>query len=478
MTALSKTRRRILLYSLIAFFLIAAPFVIFYSIGIFVDIRSRTLMPTGGIFIKTNIAGAKVFLNNALIKENSFLSHGALLNDITQGAYLLRVEKDHYRPWQKEITVKNGIVSEYRNIFLVPQEPAETTIFQITSPAMAIKTLVPASDTTALVTVSENEDTQLFLLDTTANRITATGIHHVLETELSPTGQKLLIKNTAGKNAINWTIADITNNAFQIVASLPTHISYLANNVTKTISPQTIKKISFHPLDENKLYIQDGQSNLLIYDITTRTANFVTSNVNSFYPTSQGIFFLDKNGFLALSNFLGKQISVLDNKGFFLTNIPSKFIFLPTQNALGIIDQGGGLFLLSDPTTELRVLASDTSDAAFSPSEEKIAYWNTNEIKIMWLQDNKESPFEKTGDIKTIITTNGKETIRDALWLDDNLHILYLTDKRIVLSEIDSRGGTSATNVIDVNANHFFYNPDNKKIYWVNKNLLRSISLE
>lgn len=478
MSALSKTRRRILLYGLMAFFLIAAPFVIFYSIGVFIDIRSRTLLPTGGIFIKTNITGAKIFLNGALAKENSFLSRGALLNDITQGTYLLRVEKERYQPWQKEIAVKNGTVSEYRNIFLIPQEPAETTVFQITSPSMAIKTIAPAGDTSAVITISENEDSRLFLLDTTTNRMTATGIRHILETELSPTKQKLLIKTAAGKNDASWTVADIGNNEFRIIASLPPRISYLVNGVTKTILLKTIKKNSFHPLDENKLYLQDDKTNLFLYDTASRTADFVISNVNSFFPAQNGIFFLDKNGFLALSDFLGKQIAVLDKKGFFLTNTPSKFISSPANGALGIIDQGGGLFFLSDPSEELHILAHDTTDAAVSPSGDKIAYWNTQTINVMWLKDNKESPFEKSGDATTVFKTDGKETIRDVIWLGGNAHLLYLTDRRIVLSEIDPRGGILASTVIDANASRFFYDADNKKIYWANKNLIRSISLE
>ncbi|MBU6415282.1 PEGA domain-containing protein [Patescibacteria group bacterium] len=476
--ALSKTRRRILLYGLTALFLIAAPFVIFYSIGIFVDLRSRTLLPTGGIFVKTNVTGAKVFLNGALAKENSFLSRGALLNDITEGAYLLRVEKERYQPWQKKVVVKNGTVSEFRNIFLIPQEPAETTVFQITSPAMAIKTIDPAAGASAVITISENEDTRLFLLDTATNQITNTDVRHVLETALSPTKQKLLIKTFAKENNANWTVADISNDEFRIIASLPQRISYFANNAAKTILLKTIKKISFHPLDENKLYLQDNQTNLFLYDTASQTANLVISNVNSFFPAQNGIFFLDKNGFLAFSDFLGKQITVLDKKGFFLTNVPSKFISSPASSALGIIDQGGGLFFLSDPAEELRMLAHDTANAAISPFSDKIAYWNRQEINILWLKDSKESPFEKSGDITAVFKTDGKETIRDAVWLDDNVHLLYLTDKRIVLSEIDPRGGILASTVIDVNANHFFYDPNGKKIYWANKNLIRSISLE
>ncbi len=477
MTALSKTRRRILLYGLISLFLIAAPFVIFYSIGIFVDIRSRTLMPTGGIFIKTNITGAKVFLNNALAKENSFLSHGALLNNVSQGSYTLRVEKEKYRPWQKKVEVTNGLVSEYRTIFLIPKEPPETTIFQITAPHMAITTIAPPIHNIAIATISENEDNQLFLLDTANDIVTPSGIKHVFKTKLSPSGQKLLLKKTE-KGITNWAIANTSKNTLRISASIPSQISYLTGETIKMVTTRTSKAISFHPLDETKLYIQDSQNNLLLYDTVNQKTTFISSNVNSFYPTESGIFFLDKNGFLATSDFPGEEIRVLDNKGLFLNNVPSKFIFSSVNNALGIIDQGGGFFIWSDASSELRTLARDTTDALFSPDGTKLAFWNKQTIKTLWLKNDTQSPFEKAGEIKTIFKTNNKEEILDITWLDDNQHILSLTNKRIILSEIDSRGGISATTIIDVNANHFFYNPDNKKIYWVNKNLLRSISLE
>lgn len=465
-----------MLYSLIALFLIAAPFIIFYSIGMFVDIRSRTLTPTGGIFIKTNVTGAKIFLNNALAKENSFLSRGALLNDVAQGAYTLRVEKEKYRSWQKKVEVTNGLVSEYRNIFLIPKEPPETTVFQITATRMAIKTITPPANGVAIATVSENEDNQLFLLDTANDTIAPSGIKHVFETKVSPSGQKLLLKRIE-KDITRWTIADINKNALRISASIPPRISYLAGKTTKTSATRTAKTILFHPVDETKLYIQDSQDNLLLYDTTNQKTAFITSNINSFYPTTNGIFFLDKNGFLAASGFLGEAIRVLDNKGLFLNSIPSKFIFSSENNALGIIDQAGGFFIWSDASSELRVVARDVADALFSPDGTKLAFWNKQTIKTIWLKNNTESPFEKAGEIKTIFKTN-KEDVRDVAWLDDNLHLLYLTGQQIVLSEIDSRGGIFASSIIDASANHFFYNPDNKKIYWVNKNLLRSISLE
>lgn len=71
--------------------------------------------------MKSNTSGISVFLNNQFVKETSFLPGGALLPNLAPGAHLLRVEKSGYQSWSKTISVEPFLVSEFRDVLLVPQ---------------------------------------------------------------------------------------------------------------------------------------------------------------------------------------------------------------------------------------------------------------------------------------------------------------------------------------------------------------------
>lgn len=117
---MKKSLRRKIFYLLIAVFVIIAPLFIAYALGYTFDLSKRSVEKIGGIFIKSKTSSLSIFLNNSFEKETSFFSGGALLPDIQPGTYLVRVEKAGFQSWSKVITVSPGVVTEMRNILMVP----------------------------------------------------------------------------------------------------------------------------------------------------------------------------------------------------------------------------------------------------------------------------------------------------------------------------------------------------------------------
>ncbi len=122
-----KSSRRKIFYTLVLAFIILTPLILAYSWGYTLDIFQGRIEKTGGIFIKSAARGLTVFLNNQLVKETPFFSGGVLLTGMEAATYLLRVEKADYQPWSKTVEVKPGIVTELRNIILIPQTLSAAT---------------------------------------------------------------------------------------------------------------------------------------------------------------------------------------------------------------------------------------------------------------------------------------------------------------------------------------------------------------
>jgi len=132
--------QRIFFWTLVFLFLALSPIIVAYSLGYTLNLRRWTLEPTGSIFLKSHLTGVSVFVNGALAKETSFLSSAALLTGLSPETHLVRLERQGHHPWSKAVAVEPWLVTELRNIILVPKPllsststPEEIAIFNATS---------------------------------------------------------------------------------------------------------------------------------------------------------------------------------------------------------------------------------------------------------------------------------------------------------------------------------------------------------
>ena len=114
-----KTRKRVF-YLLILLFLIISPLLIAYTIGYIIDLHRGLIFKVRGVFVKSWSGGFSIYLNGEFQKETSLLSSGALLTGLKPGSYILGLQKDGFKSWEKKIKVESGLVTEIRDILLVP----------------------------------------------------------------------------------------------------------------------------------------------------------------------------------------------------------------------------------------------------------------------------------------------------------------------------------------------------------------------
>jgi len=121
------TRKKQLLYitGLFLVFLILIPVIILYSMGYRLSSDFR-IVETGGIYfyeIKTN---ASVFMNGKLAKTSGILDRSLLVQNIKPGQYYVKIVKDGFHAWEKQIKVMEKEV-EVCYPLIVPEklEPVE-----------------------------------------------------------------------------------------------------------------------------------------------------------------------------------------------------------------------------------------------------------------------------------------------------------------------------------------------------------------
>lgn len=115
-------------------FLLIAPSVIFYSQGYRVDFNPPAggikIVQTGGIFLKVEPKQATVFVDEKSKKKTDFLFGTILIKNLLPGWHKIRVEKDGFHPWEKNLEIKEKEVAEAKNIILIPQNPNFTVLTQ------------------------------------------------------------------------------------------------------------------------------------------------------------------------------------------------------------------------------------------------------------------------------------------------------------------------------------------------------------
>ncbi|MHB8154513.1 MAG: PEGA domain-containing protein [Candidatus Omnitrophota bacterium] len=111
--------RGLLFYLSVLLFFIGLPFILSFALGYKFNTHTLKFVKTGLIFIKTQPAGAKIYLNGKLIAERS----PASMQELLPGAYKVALELAQHYPWKAEVEVEAGKVSRIDKVILFPKRP-------------------------------------------------------------------------------------------------------------------------------------------------------------------------------------------------------------------------------------------------------------------------------------------------------------------------------------------------------------------
>ena len=130
--------RRFIFWIFVILFIAASVIVTLFAQGWRFDFDSFRIVRTGGIFIKTTISGAKIYINDKYTGSTAgILNYTKLVDDLAPKNYNLFIHKEGYYPWNKMVEVKNGLVTELVSVTLFPLELKKIKVVQL--PAQKIE---------------------------------------------------------------------------------------------------------------------------------------------------------------------------------------------------------------------------------------------------------------------------------------------------------------------------------------------------
>lgn len=458
---LTKTKRRIIFYLAILVFFILAPLIILYSIGYTVDVKTRTILSTGGIFVKTNQAGFKLYINNTLERETSFLSTGALVTDLKPDLYVVRIEKEGFRSWQRVVHVERETISEFRSALLFPKNIREKELLDLSRRGLTVDTFhaLQGSPWVILRTPEKRGLTYLF------NR--ASGLFDAVETfsdfRWDPVGKRLLVKR---ENPVRWSLVLLAQGRLrEEQMPLPRNLG-------------TIVSADFTPGVSDEFFILNAEGALYQFSKTRRSASPILSDIHSFSPETTRLLFVTGKGFFASADLDGKNVENYGHKGLFLTEKPAQ-MQMSSKGDVFVIDSGGGFFLRQRDEPEIAPISGNVLGAEFSASGDKILFWSTNIITVMWLEDELRQPLRKAGTRERILSLPDG-ALQFAHWYGDNeTHIIFAAGKFVGVTDLDTRGDGTVKALLLDNAEGFIqYRPEANEVLRGHKSFLWSTKIQ
>jgi hypothetical protein len=176
-----------------------------------------------------------------------------------------------------------------------------------------------------------------------------------------------------------------------------------------------------------------------------RTKLTLASGVRSFEVVHSRIYVIDTKGTLERINPVSGEIEVLGNPGFSLASTSIRFVASP-NNDIALLDAAGDLFLYQNGQATFAKLGRNVASPHFDLTGEKILFIKAQDLRMLWLEDNRYQPFQKKWTEERILRLSSP--IRDAAWwYGDNAHIAIRTDDGIFLTELDGRGGRSTVEI-------------------------------
>jgi hypothetical protein len=122
---MKRRTRRILFWCAVIVFGLASYGAIRYAQGYKYDTATHLFVRTGAIAVTAN-TDAQLYIGDQLVGPLSFLGRRAGRDRLLPGSYTVRLVRDGWSAWHKEAVVREGLLTDFPNVMLLPMnEEAE-----------------------------------------------------------------------------------------------------------------------------------------------------------------------------------------------------------------------------------------------------------------------------------------------------------------------------------------------------------------
>ena len=262
---MARRTRFILVLSLTIFFVCLVPLALFYARGYTFDWQKKKIVVTGGIYLKSVPKKAEVYLNGKKLKNRT----PYLIKRLAPKDYQIEVSKKGFYAWQKHLPVESKLVTEARNILLLPKSLSPEIINeQLTEDFSLEEFLMTEKEKENLVLAQKN----LNLEKTAGYTIVEDNVFYIQKPSyiLYKTDLTGLVKEQLSLTSL----PDDKNRSYAIFVSADQHYLavldnqhklYLFNRKKKVFEllAENIKGVQFS--DDNKKLLYFSQSEIWVY---------------------------------------------------------------------------------------------------------------------------------------------------------------------------------------------------------------------
>ncbi|MBU2595418.1 PEGA domain-containing protein [Patescibacteria group bacterium] len=107
--------------------LLAAIYLVLLASGYKLDLKRKIFVETGSIYLNSNPKDVKIYLNGRLKSNRAPFKLSYLL----PGNYQVRVEKEGFKSWEKNLSIKSGLVAYESEVILYYNQPKEELFSRI-----------------------------------------------------------------------------------------------------------------------------------------------------------------------------------------------------------------------------------------------------------------------------------------------------------------------------------------------------------
>ncbi len=419
------SRLRIILLGLfILIFTITATTLVLYANGWRFDFSNTKLVQTGAVFLNMNVREAKILMNNELQKTTSPLSSSVLVNNILPGIKKIRVEKEGFISWEKEVRVEPQQTNRFLNVLLLPAEIKKNHLLY--AEQISEITDFSASPDGNIIAIQE-KDRKIKLWNRQREKLIETNLLN-LPFEWSLDNSIALAKQTLQNN--NLVVLNVTEEQLVSGVRIPT----LGN-------PKIF-------IDNEKFIIGTINTNIdntsalmsieLIDETATRTKTHeLARKIKTFALNQNNIYFVDQQYILWRIKPDGSDLKQISKSSLSLK--PGDKIELTTGNSgntFAIREINTGTVWVFNPQTQsFDHITQNILSVHFSPDNEKLMLISLNEIYAYFIKETF-TPRREAKTLELITRLSGQ--IGNTWWHSQSEHILFHYDNSLQIIELEN----------------------------------------
>jgi hypothetical protein len=406
----TKTRKILFLICLFLF-LVITPLAVLYSQGYRIDFKTKKITQTGGLFLKILPKSTEIYLDSKLKKKTDFFFGSALIENLLPKKYKVLIRKDGFHSWEKELQVKERMVTSVEYIILFPQNPKFNFLTQ------KVEKFWFSPDQKKIILKETGEEGWSLKLYDIQKNIKS---HLIQEKDIYAKGADLL----------NLEFSDNTEISLEI--GMKEQIKHFTLDLT-TIPPLLTEK----------------EEELLPFN-----------NIVTYKKLNEEIFYLDNRGNLFKTN---KEFELKEK----LTEIPFSLspeteYGLEKFNDFIFLKENMDLYWLNPESNSFEKFFDSINGLKISPDQGKLVYFSNYETWILFLKEKQDQPSKRAGE-KTFLFRLS-EKIEDVAWLNSH-YLIFTVGNKIKITEIDDRDRINVIDLADFENPQIFFNNTDKKLY-------------